>query len=60
VALWQELPGQTHFRRIAGTAMSAGGQYRFTLRRGAVRTARKWYVTADGVKSATLHERVKR
>ena len=59
VELWQELPGQRHFRRIAKTRVSAGGEYKFTFRRGTVRTDRKWYVTAEGVRSHTLHQRVK-
>jgi hypothetical protein len=58
VVLWQELPGQTSFHQVAQTTTTAGGHYTFTLARGKVTSDRKWYVTAGGLRSATLDQHV--
>jgi hypothetical protein len=59
VVLWRELSGQTSFHQLAQTATDSAGQYKFTLKRGAVNADQQWYVTANGLQSPTLHQQVK-
>jgi hypothetical protein len=56
VELWQKLPGQASFQRVARTTTSSGGQYTFVR---VVQTDASWYTKADGATSATLAERVR-
>jgi hypothetical protein len=59
VTLWQELPGQSSFNRVAQAKTDSTGAYRFTRRAGSVRTNRSWYVTALSLRSATWAQMVK-
>lgn len=58
VALWQELPGQKGFQKIAQTITNSLGAYK--LRRGGanVKTDRAWYVASGGAKSLTIDQAV--
>jgi hypothetical protein len=58
VVLWQELPGQKTFQKIASATTSSSGAY--TLRRpaGKVKTDRAWYVASGGAKSSTIEQGV--
>lgn len=58
VTLWQELPGQTSFHQVAQTKLDSGGAYTFSFGRGKVSSDRRWYVTAQGLKSATVDQLV--
>jgi hypothetical protein len=56
VELWQELPGQASFQRVAQTTTNSGGQYAFVR---VAQTDASWYTKADGAISATLAEHVR-
>jgi phospholipase C len=56
VALWQRLPVQRTYHRIARTHADRHGHYEFTLH---PTTDRSYYVTAAGLQSHTLHEPVR-
>jgi phospholipase C len=58
VTLWQRLAGQRVFHR-AGVATTAGdGRFTIIRRVGAVTTDRQWYVTAGGIRSRLVRQRV--
>jgi hypothetical protein len=59
VALWQELPGQAGFHQTAQTSLNSSGAYTFTLGRGKVKSDRRWYVTAAGLRSPTIDQLVR-
>jgi len=59
VVLWRELAGQSSFRQLAQTTTDSAGQYKFTLKRGAVNADQEWYVTANSLQSPTLHQQVR-
>jgi phospholipase C len=56
VSLWQRLPTRRTYHRIARTHADRHGHYEFTLH---PTTDRSYYATAAGVRSHTLHERVR-
>jgi hypothetical protein len=58
VVLWRERSGQSTFNHIAQTTTNSTGQYTFTLKAGMVDADQKWYVTANGLTSATLTQHV--
>lgn len=58
VVLWRELSGQTTFHQVTNTTTNSAGQYKITLARGKVNADQKWYVTANGLQSATLQQHV--
>lgn len=58
VVLWQRLPNQSGFHRVAQGATNASGQYLLVLGRGVVKTTRQLYVTAGGATSATVDQQV--
>jgi phospholipase C len=57
VTLWQLLPGQRGFRSVLKTKTEAHGAYVIPL--ASVNTNRRWYVTSSGVRSRTIHQRVR-
>jgi hypothetical protein len=58
VVLWRELAGQSTFDRMSQTTTDGSGHYAFTLGSGSVMTDQAWYVTSDGLKSATIQQHV--
>jgi hypothetical protein len=58
VVLWRELAGQSSFLQMARTSTDAAGAYTFTMIGGAVMTDQDWYVTSNGMRSATLQQQV--
>jgi hypothetical protein len=58
VVLWRELSGQSSFHQFAQTTTDSAGQYTFTLKRGSVNADQQWYVTAEGLTSPTLQQKV--
>ena len=58
VVLWRELAGQSTFDRMSQTTTDGSGHYAFTLGSGSVMTNQAWYVTSDGLKSATIQQQV--
>jgi hypothetical protein len=58
VVLWRELAGQSSFLRMGQTTADSGGGYTFTLIGRAVMTDQDWYVTSNGMRSATLRQHV--
>jgi hypothetical protein len=56
VALWQRMPAQRSFHLIARTHAGRHGKYEFALH---PTTDRSYFVTAAGLQSHTLHERVR-
>jgi hypothetical protein len=58
VVLWRERSGQSTFNQIAQTTTNSAGQYTFTLKAGMVGADQWWYVTANGLTSATLTQHV--
>ena len=58
VALWRELSGQSSFHQVAQTTTDSAGQYTFTMKRGSVNADQQWYVTANGLTSPTLQQKV--
>jgi Phosphoesterase family len=55
VLLWRRLPGSRRFRATAGTRTNASGAYSMSVR---LDGNRWWYVTARGLRSRTVHQRV--
>jgi hypothetical protein len=58
VVLWRELAGQSSFHQMSQTKTDGSGHYTFTLGRGAVMADQAWYVTAGGLQSSTIQQRV--
>lgn len=58
IVLWRKPAGQPSFRQVAQTTTDSAGRYTFTLRRGTVMADQAWYVTSNGVRSATLQQHV--
>jgi hypothetical protein len=58
VVLWRELSGQSSFHQFARTTTDSAGHYTFTLKRGSVNADQQWYVTAEGLTSPTLQQKV--
>jgi phospholipase C len=59
IVLWRQFPTQRGFTPIARTRTIAGARYSFALRAGSVTTNRDWYVTAPGLTSRVVAERVR-
>ncbi len=58
VDLWQELPGQSSFHRVAQTTTDSSGGYTFVRGAGVVQTNASWYTTSGGATSRTLVQQV--
>jgi hypothetical protein len=58
VDLWGELAGQSSFHQMSQTTTDGSGQYTFTLGSGSVVTDQAWYVTSNGLQSATIQQQV--
>ncbi len=58
VVLWHRLPWQRSFHRVLATQTDSAGQYLIVRHPGVVETNRRWYVTAAGLRSETLTQRV--
>jgi hypothetical protein len=58
VDLWGELAGQSSFHQMSRTTTDGSGHYTFTLGIGSVMTDQAWYVTSNGLQSATVHQQV--
>ena len=58
VSLWQQLAGQSGFRRVLRTTADDTGFYTFTRGPGLVRTTRHWYARGAGLRSATKVQQV--
>jgi hypothetical protein len=56
VALWQQLPGQKSFRKIAQTTTDSSGAYKLRRGGGQVKTDRAWYIAAGAAKSPTIEQ----
>jgi hypothetical protein len=56
--LWRELAGQSSFHQVSQTTTDTSGHYTFTLGRGKVMADQAWYVTAGGLQSSTVQQRV--
>jgi hypothetical protein len=59
IVLWQRLTGQRKFHRVALTRTDRTGHYRIVWRVGRIWTNHRWYVTARGLRSRTITERVR-
>lgn len=59
VALWRKLALQSSFKQIATTTADSAGKYTFTRPRGTVMADQEWYVTANGLRSSTVAQKVK-
>ncbi len=59
VELWQELPGQSAFKRVAQTTTDGSGGYKFVRSLGVVNTNASWYAKAGSAISGTLVEHVR-
>jgi hypothetical protein len=59
VELWQKLPGQSKFTRVAQTTTNASGDYTIVRSAGTVQMNASWYATSAGATSATLVQRVR-
>jgi phospholipase C len=59
IVLWQRLTGQRKFHRVALTRTDRTGHYRIVWRVGKIWTNHRWYVTARGLRSRTITERVR-
>jgi phospholipase C len=55
VLLWRRFPGQRRFHPTEVTRTNRSGGYSMTTR---IDSNRWWYVTAHGLRSATVHQRV--
>ena len=55
VELWQELPGQSRFHRVAQTTTNPSGHYTFVR---VAQTNASWHTTASGAKSRTVVQSV--
>ncbi len=58
VSLWQKLPGQSAFTRVAQTTTNGPGDYAFVRGAGTVTTNTAWYASTAGATSTTLAQRV--
>ncbi len=58
VVLWHQLPGQRQFHRVASTTVNPLGLYEIVRPGGTVDTNRRWYVTANDLRSPTITQRV--
>jgi hypothetical protein len=58
IALWREPAGQSTFHQVATTTTDSAGDYAFTLKGAPVMVDSAWYVTSNGVRSATRHQLV--
>jgi hypothetical protein len=58
VYLWQKLPGQASFQRVAQTTTNAAGDYTIVRSSGVMTTNASWYTTSSGATSATWGQRV--
>jgi len=58
VVLWRELSGQSSFHQFAQTTTGSAGRYTFTMKRGSVNADQECYVTAGGLTSPTLQQKV--
>ena len=58
MTLWQRTAGQRVFHRMGGTTTDGAGRFSIARRAGAVQTNREWYVTARGLRSRLVSERV--
>jgi hypothetical protein len=56
VALWQKLPGQSAFTRVAHTTTDAGGDYKIVR---SVPTNVSWYASSGTARSGTVLQRVR-
>lgn len=59
VTLWRERAGQSAFHVLATTRTVSAGHYALTLGRGKVMADQAWYVTANGLHSATIRQQVR-
>ena len=59
IELWRGYPAQHGFSPVAETFTNAAGTYSFLMRPGSVATNRDWLVTARGLRSRTVAERVR-
>jgi hypothetical protein len=59
VTLWQRLPSQQSFHRIAQAPIDSSGQYTIVLARGTVLTNRDWYASTSARTSATITQQVR-
>jgi phospholipase C len=59
VWLWERLGTGHRYRRVLHARTDSSGRYQFVRRRGAVKTNRRWYVTAAGSRSAVHRQRVR-
>jgi phospholipase C len=58
IELWRQYPAQHGFSPVARTFTNAAGTYSFLMRPGSVATNRDWLVTARGLRSRAVAERV--
>jgi hypothetical protein len=58
VVLWQEVVGQSSYTKAATTTLDSSDQYSFTMQAGVVKANRSWYVTAGGIQSGTVEQKV--
>jgi phospholipase C len=58
LSLYQRLGSSGRFRRLVRTRTDGAGGYRIVRSAGIVVTNRQWYVTAHGLRSRTVTERV--
>jgi phospholipase C len=59
VVLWQRLSTKRRFRRVLRTRTDRAGRYRIVRSPRFVQTNRTWYVTAAGLRSRTVQQRVR-
>jgi phospholipase C len=59
VTLWQRLAGAGRFRRVTSVTADGAGRFTITRSRRSVKTSRAWYVTAGGVRSRLVRQRVR-
>ncbi|HWE32806.1 MAG TPA: hypothetical protein VG410_04925 [Solirubrobacteraceae bacterium] len=58
IQLWQELAGDNAFSKDGTATTDGSGNWSITVAAGTVMTNRSWYATGDGLRSATISERV--
>ncbi len=59
VTLWQRLAGQRVFHPAGGARTDGAGRFTIARRAGTVETNRQWYVSARGLRSGIVRERVR-
>jgi hypothetical protein len=59
VSLWQKLPGQSSFRRVARTTTNGAGDYTIVRRAGKVLMNSTWYTSSSNATSPMLLQRVR-